>query len=287
MKRRRTKDETIYGRHAVAALFVRDPLGIKALWVVDGTRSDSLAEVLAQAADLGTPIHRVARATLDRVCAAPGHQGLAVQYRASNVLTTDAQTGQLGTAAKGSAGLAAVLDAANSGDRAEPVLLLLLDGVEDPRNLGACIRSAAAAGAAAVVVPRSRGAPLTPAARKTASGAAELVPLVEVANLARAMSDLASLGVTLVGAVADAQRTLYESDLRGPVALVLGGEGKGLRRLSREGCDELVSIPMASAGGASMSGAGQNPPGMESLNVSVAAGICLFEARRQRLMNPI
>jgi 23S rRNA (guanosine2251-2'-O)-methyltransferase len=147
-------------------------------------------------------------------------------------------------------------------------LLLILDGVQDPHNLGACLRSAAAAGATAVIVPKDRAATLTPTARKVAAGGAERVPLVRVTNLARCMKDLQDAGIWIVGLAGEAEASLYSVDLKGPMAIAMGGEGEGLRRLTREHCDYLAKIPMAS--------------GMESLNVSVAAGISLFEALRQR-----
>jgi 23S rRNA (guanosine2251-2'-O)-methyltransferase len=151
---------------------------------------------------------------------------------------------------------------------AEAALLLVLDGVQDPHNLGALLRLADAAGVHAVVAPRDRAVGLTPAVRKVASGAAETVPFVQVANLSRALSLIRDAGVRAVGAVAEAAATLYEEDLRGPVALVLGGEARGLRRLTRERCDRLVGLPMRGS--------------VESLNVAVAAGICVYEALRQR-----
>ncbi|MGZ8255874.1 MAG: 23S rRNA (guanosine(2251)-2'-O)-methyltransferase RlmB, partial [Burkholderiaceae bacterium] len=147
-------------------------------------------------------------------------------------------------------------------------LLLLLDGVTDPRNLGACLRVADAAGVQAVIVPRDRSVGLTPAALKAAAGAAEAVALIAVTNLARAMDDLRDAGVRLVGAAGEAERSLFDMDLTGPLAWVLGAEGSGLRRLTRERCDVLAGIPII----------GQ----VESLNVSVATGICLYEAVRQR-----
>ncbi len=144
----------------------------------------------------------------------------------------------------------------------------MLDGVQDPHNLGACLRSADAAGVAAVIVPRDRAAGLTPVVRKVAAGAAETVPLVAVVNLARTLRELKERGIWLVGTDDAADKTLYDADLTGPLALVMGSEGEGMRRLTRECCDQLVSIPMAGA--------------VESLNVSVAAGVVLFEAVRQR-----
>jgi len=147
-------------------------------------------------------------------------------------------------------------------------LLLLLDGVTDPRNLGACLRVADAAGAAAVIVPRDRSAALSPVVAKAAAGAAETLPLIAVTNLARAMGELKDAGVWIAGASGDAQTSLYELNLTGPLAWALGAEGEGLRRLTRERCDWLARIPLAGH--------------VESLNVSVAAGICLFETVRQR-----
>jgi len=152
---------------------------------------------------------------------------------------------------------------------AEPPLLLILDGIKDPHNLGACLRSADAAGVHAVVVPKDRSVALTRTVRMIACGAAEKVPFVQVTNLARCMKQLQDMGVWLVGTIANVSQTLYDLDLRGPLAFVMGSEGKGLRRLTAERCDFLVSIPMAGS--------------VESLNVSVATGVCLFEAVRQRL----
>ncbi|MCB1854974.1 MAG: 23S rRNA (guanosine(2251)-2'-O)-methyltransferase RlmB, partial [Halieaceae bacterium] len=150
-----------------------------------------------------------------------------------------------------------------------PALLLVLDGVTDPHNLGACLRSADAAGVDAVIVPRDRAADLSPVSRKVACGAAEVVPFVRVTNLARTLQALKERGVWLYGTAGEAQQSLYASDLTLPLALVMGAEGAGMRRLTREQCDFLVSLPMAGS--------------VSSLNVSVASGICLFEARRQRL----
>ena len=147
-------------------------------------------------------------------------------------------------------------------------LLLLLDGITDPRNLGACLRSADAAGVTAVVLPRDRSAKLTPEAARAAAGAAEAVPLVAVTNLARSMRELRDAGVRIVGAAGEAGRAIYDVDLTGPVGWAVGAEGGGLRRLTRENCDELASIPLAGT--------------VASLNVAVAAAVCLFETVRQR-----
>jgi 23S rRNA (guanosine2251-2'-O)-methyltransferase len=153
-------------------------------------------------------------------------------------------------------------------DLAEPALLLVLDGVQDPHNLGACLRVADACGAHAVLVPKDRAVGITATVEKVASGAAETVPFLPVTNLARALRELKERGVWVMGAAAEAQTDLFGVRLEGPIAWVLGAEGEGLRRLTRETCDQLVTIPMQGS--------------VESLNVSVAAGICLFETRRQR-----
>jgi 23S rRNA (guanosine2251-2'-O)-methyltransferase len=158
-----------------------------------------------------------------------------------------------------------VLDVAATPDR----IVLVLDGVQDPHNLGACLRTAEAAGAHAVVVPKDRAAGLTAVARKAAAGAAERIPVVTVTNLARALTQLKARGYWITGLAGEASESLYEADLTGPLVLVLGAEGEGLRRLTKEHCDRLVRIPMHGKA--------------ESLNVSVAAAVCLYEAVRQRL----
>ena len=242
--------QLIYGRHAVAALLERDPAGIKELWLQDG-RDDAMSErVAALAARHGISLHAVPRTTLDRMLEGVRHQGIAVRYRAT-------------TGASPSLDLDGLLAAC--GDAA---LLLVLDGVQDPHNLGACLRSADAAGADAVIVPRRRAVGLTPAVRKAACGATERVPLVIVANLAQALRRMREAGVRLFGAGANAGIPYTQVDLLEPAAIVLGGEGRGLRRLPAELCDQLIHVPMRA--------------GVESLNVSVAAALCLYEARRQR-----
>lgn len=242
--------EIVYGRHAVGALLDADPAGVRELWLQENRR-DALAErARALARSHGIALSEVPRATLDRLCAGAAHHGIAASYRASAPrhpsLDVDALVERLGSRA----------------------LLLALDGVEDPHNLGACLRTAEAAGADAVLVPRHRAVGLTPVVRKVASGAAERVPLVVAPNLARALERLAQSGMRVVGASADGTCDYTSADLTGAIALVLGGEGRGLRRLTRERCDLLVRIPMAGSA--------------ESLNVSVATGVMLFEARRQR-----
>jgi 23S rRNA (guanosine2251-2'-O)-methyltransferase len=195
-------------------------------------------------------LEEAGRDRLDRLAGGTGHQGIAAQVNAP--------------AALGEKALDELLTALE-----EPPLLLVLDGVQDPHNLGACLRSADAAGAHAVIAPRDRAAGLTPVACKVASGAAESVPFIQVTNLARTLRHLRDgWQVRVVGTAGEAETLLYDADLTGPLALVMGSEEKGLRRLTREQCDLLVRLPMAGA--------------VESLNVSVAAGVALFEAVRQR-----
>ena len=150
----------------------------------------------------------------------------------------------------------------------ESPFLLILDGVTDPHNLGACLRNADAAGVQAIVVPKDKAARITATVRKVAVGAAETVPLVQVTNLARTMKQLQQMGVWIIGTAGETDTCLYDVKLDGPMALVMGAEGKGMRRLTREHCDQLVKLPMAGS--------------VSSLNVSVATGICLFEIVRQR-----
>ena len=252
-------EELVYGVHAVEAVLDDDPSAIREVWVAArGARAARLADRIEAA---GLAVRRCDRETLDRLAAGARHQGVVARVRSR-------------PAAAWPSVLDSVERAIREGGTGEPPpLLLVLDQVQDPRNLGACLRSAAAAGAVAVVVPRRRAAALTAAVRRTAAGGAERVPVVEIPNLARALRDLAARGVTIAGADPDAPLPAWNADLGGPLALVLGAEGGGLRRLTREHCDHLVAIPMT-AGGA-------------SLNVSVAAGILLYEALRQRRARPL
>ena len=235
------------GFHAVNARLRTDPASIEVLYF-DTTRRDArMQQLLARAAE--AQVRCVAADARRQALQAP-HQGVVAQASTRHAAGTVTHFEDL-------------LNGVNP-----QTFLLVLDGVTDPRNLGACMRTAAAAGVDAVIVPRDRSASLTTVAAKAAAGAADSLALVTVTNLARAMKDMQDAGIWIVGAEMEATRSLYEVDLTGPRAWALGAEGSGLRRLTRERCDELVHIPMA--------------PGMESLNVSVAAGVCLFEARRQR-----
>ncbi len=241
----------IYGFHSVLARLRRAPRGIRELYV-DANRDDARArDLVREANDAGVRAHFVDAQRIARLCPGKRHQGVVA-------MVDDAPAGPT---------LGELLD--SHGDGAPPSLLLLLDGVTDPRNLGACLRVADAAGAAAVVAPKDRACTLTEIAMQTASGAAETVPYIMVTNLARAMDEIRDRGIRLVGTDERAETTLYEQELAEPVAWVLGAEGSGMRRLTRERCDALARIPMAGA--------------VASLNVSVAAGVVLFETVRQRL----
>jgi 23S rRNA (guanosine2251-2'-O)-methyltransferase len=244
-------EDLITGIHAVLAALTQHPERVGEVWVSRERRDRRLGEVMAAARDAKIKVHQVPRTALDRL-AGERHQGVAARVQQTTVHRAE--------------DLDAFLDALTG-----TPLLLVLDGVQDPHNLGACLRSADAAGASGVIVPRDHTAPLSPVARRAAAGAAETVPLFEVTNLARTLRALKARGLWLVGAAHDAETDIYGADLKGPTVLVLGGEGQGLRRLTREECDVLARIPMAGT--------------VASLNVSVAAGICLFEAMRQRRRN--
>jgi len=240
------------GFHAVGARLRHAPESIEMLYVDERRRDARMVDLQQRAKALGV---RTTPADVERLRALAGeapHQGVvAVAAELEQPVSWD--------------------DVLNRIDARS--LLLLLDGVTDPRNLGACLRVADAAGVSAVIVPRDRSAELTPAALKAAAGAAETVPLISVINLARAMDDLRDAGVRLVGAAGEVPQSLFEVDLTGALAWTLGAEDSGLRRLTRERCDVLARIPLAGH--------------VESLNVSVAAGICLFESKRQRDLAPI
>ena len=239
----------VFGLHSVRALLQRRPKSA-ALLVLQKGREDARSTELQRLAEAaGVRIEWRDAHELDRLAGNEHHQGACLQIRA------------LGPQGEGA--LDELLGKATA-----PPLLLVLDGVQDPHNLGACLRTADAAGAIAVIVPRDRAAGLTPAVRKVASGAAEAMPLIQVVNLARTLRWLKERDVWVVGADDQAPKSVFEAPLTGPLALVLGAEGAGLRRLTRENCDLLVGIPMAGT--------------VESLNVSVAAGVLLFEAARQR-----
>jgi 23S rRNA (guanosine2251-2'-O)-methyltransferase len=237
------------GFHAVGARLRHAPASIETIYVDERRRDGRMVDLQQRAKSLGVRITPIDAERLRGLAGEAPHQGVvALAAELEQAVTLD--------------------DVLNCVDA--NTLLLLLDGVTDPRNLGACLRVADAAGVSAVIVPRDRSAGLTPSALKAAAGAAETVPLIAVTNLARAMDDLRDADVRMVGAAGEAKQSLYELDLTGPLAWALGAEDSGLRRLTRERCDVLARIPLAGH--------------VESLNVSVATGICLFESKRQRSM---
>jgi 23S rRNA (guanosine2251-2'-O)-methyltransferase len=242
----------VWGLYAVREALLRAPERVLELWTLAGRADARMEAVLALAREQGIACQPVKRRTLDEKAGGGVHQGIVARLAPAAALDED--------------DLAALLDRL-----AEPPLLLVLDGVQDPQNVGACLRTADAAGAHAVIVPRDRAAGLTAAARKAAAGAAETVPFVQVVNLARCLRTLKDRGIWLAGAEAGGI-SAFEADLSGPLALVLGGEGAGLRRLTRDSCDLLVSLPMKGT--------------VESLNVSVAAGILLYLALARRQSAP-
>ena len=240
-------NQVLFGFHAVISRLRTRPESIQELYV-DGTRRDGRAkDLLSRARSAGVRVIEADAARIQRIAGTDRHQGVAALV-APVTLDTDIE---------------AILSKAK-----EPALLLVLDGVQDPHNLGACLRVADGAGAHAVIAPKDHAAGINATVAKVASGAAETVPYFMVTNLARTLNELKERNIWIVGTSDAAAKTLYQADLKGPVALVLGAEGAGMRQLTAKTCDELVQIPMRGA--------------VESLNVSVASGVCLYEALRQR-----
>ena len=243
----------IYGLHAVESALRNDPENIGTIWLEKNTRNDRLKKLQAQISEVGglkTTTTDVGQ--LNKMASTGRHQGVVAEYyKAKDYTEND---------------LYDLLDELDN-DSIQP-FLLVLDGVTDPHNLGACLRTADGAGIHAVIAPKDNAASINPTVRKVASGAAEAVPFITVINLARTLDSLKERGIWLTGTSDKAQKTLYQADLKGPMALVMGAEGTGIRRLTEERCDFLISIPMS----------GQ----VSSLNVSVATGVCLYEALRQR-----
>ncbi len=243
------KHDLIYGIHAVQTAIEQTPQSIVEIWLDSNRHDKRMAEIQRLAKRHGLRQHEASREQLDQLLPGANHQGVIARC-ALPALRSESD----------------LFDLIES--RKEAVLLLILDGVQDPHNLGACLRCADGAGADAVIIPKDKSVGLTPAVAKVASGALHHVPVVQVTNLARAMDQLKKAGVWIVGMDDKGEHTLYQTDLTVPVAIALGAEGPGLRRLSKEKCDFLVKLPMAGV--------------VESLNVSVASGICLYEAMRQR-----
>ena len=240
--------EKIFGIHAVQSLLERQPERFQQVFILKG-RDDRRLQPLIQGLEAqGVTVQVATRQWLDEAAEGAVHQGILALVKPGRHYQEGDLTDLL--------------------EKLDKPLLLILDGVTDPHNLGACLRSADAAGVSAVIVPKDRSAALNATAKKVACGAAETVPLIRVTNLARTMRLLQEYHIWIVGTAGEADHTLYQSKMTGGMALVMGAEGEGMRRLTREHCDELISIPMAGS--------------VSSLNVSVATGICLFEAVRQR-----
>ena len=242
-------NEFIYGIHAVKAVLEREPERFIEAFVLKGRQDDRLMPILNDLQVCGVSIQQMTRKTLDDKARGANHQGIIARVKPAKQLNENDIDGILA--------------------QLESPLLLVLDGVTDPHNLGACLRNADAAGVAAIIVPKDRSAPMNATVSKVACGAAEVVPLIRVTNLARTMRTLQEQGIWFVGTAGEATHDIYQAKLTGPLAIVMGAEGDGMRRLTRETCDDLIKIPMAGS--------------VSSLNVSVASGICLFEAVRQRI----
>jgi 23S rRNA (guanosine2251-2'-O)-methyltransferase len=243
-------NEFIYGIHAIKAVLEKDPVRFVEAYVLKGRQDDRLMPLLNELNQIGVSIQQMNRKTLDDKASGANHQGIIAKVKPAKQLNENDLDDVLA--------------------QHEQPLLLILDGVTDPHNLGACLRNADAAGVAAVIVPKDRSAPMTATVSKVACGAAETVPLIRVTNLARTMRALQEKGIWIVGTAGEATHDIYQAKLSGSLAGVMGAEGDGMRRLTRETCDDLIKIPMAGA--------------VSSLNVSVASGICLFEAVRQRAL---
>jgi 23S rRNA (guanosine2251-2'-O)-methyltransferase len=242
-------NEFIYGIHAVKAVLEKDPARFIEAFVLKGRQDDRLMPLINQLQQYGVSVQQTGRKALDDKAKGANHQGIIGRVKAAKALNEN--------------------DLDEILAKQQQPLLLILDGVTDPHNLGACLRNADAAGVAAVIVPKDKSAPLSATVSKVACGAAETVPLIRVTNLARTMRSMQEQGVWIVGTAGEATHDIYQAKLNGgALAIVMGAEGDGMRRLTRETCDDLIKIPMAGS--------------VSSLNVSVASGVCLFEAVRQR-----
>lgn len=242
------RGEVVCGFHAVGALLDTDHKKIQEI-LLNAKRSDARMQMIARALkDKKIRPRRCSKEELDAIAGAVKHQGIIAIIGANKNKPRD---------------FTEYLDNLNS-----PILLLLLDCIQDPRNLGACLRSAAAAGVDAVVLPKDRACPINASVRRSAAGAVERLNIFYVVNLARAMGEIKARGIWITGADADAEQSIYEIDFKANTAIVMGGEGRGLRKLTQDNCDQIARIPM--------------PGGIASLNVSVATSLFLYEAVRQR-----
>lgn len=242
---RKSKSELIYGIHAVESALKHGCENVLEIWILQGRKDKRIQSVIELARKHGISLEAISSDKMKKKCPDASHQGVIASIRRAKT---------------GSVSLEDILDR-------DKLLLLILDEVQDPHNIGACLRTADAAGVDAVIVSKNRSPGITSVVRKVASGAAETVPFIQVSNLARAMQQLRDNNVWIVGTSGDTDASIYDISPTHRMAVVMGSEGKGMRRLTRENCDELVSIPMAGT--------------VESLNISVATGICLFEVRRK------
>jgi 23S rRNA (guanosine2251-2'-O)-methyltransferase len=250
--------KVLFGFHAVGVRLKTAPQSIVEIFVDPGRRDARMRQFVERTQDAGVRLAEADGVRLARMCGSHGHQGVAAR------VNSIAQVHSLDE-------LLENLEAANAAlppEQRVPPLILVLDGVTDPHNLGACLRVADGAGAHAVIAPKDHAAGINATVAKVASGAAETVPYFMVTNLARTLNELKERNIWIIGTSDQATQTLYQVDLKGAVALVLGAEGDGMRALTTKTCDQLVRIPMQGA--------------VESLNVSVASGVCLYEATRQR-----
>ena len=243
--------QVLFGFHAVGVRLKTAPQSVVEIYFEATRRDARMRQFLDRAREAGVRLIEADSLRIAKLAGSHGHQGVAARVQPLTQITS----------------LDELLEGLEADGVANP-LLLVLDGVTDPHNLGACLRVADGAGAHAVIAPKDHAAGINATVAKVASGAAETMPYFMVTNLARTLGELKERNIWIIGTSDDAPRTLYQADLKGPVALVLGAEGAGMRQLTRKTCDELVSIPMAGA--------------VESLNVSVASGVCLYEALRQR-----
>lgn len=244
--------KVLFGFHAVGVRLKTAPASVLEVYFDASRRDARMRQFIDRANEAGVRLIEADGLRLAKLAGSHGHQGVAA------LVQPVAQARSLDD----------LLEQMEHADDVDPPLLLVLDGVTDPHNLGACLRVADGAGAHAVIAPKDHAAGLNATVAKVASGAAETVPYFMVTNLARTLNELKERNIWIIGTSGDAPKTIYQVDLKGPVALVLGAEGPGMRQLTRKTCDELVSIPMRGA--------------VESLNVSVASGVCLYEALRQR-----
>lgn len=244
-----SKFEYIFGIHAVKALLNTHQAQINQIYLQNKRDDERLIDMLAQAERMGIRIRRVSKHELEKLVSGENHQGVVAECR--RLLTMEESD------------LPSLL-----ADKSQPILLLILDGVQDPHNLGACWRSANALGARAVIAPKDRAVGITPVVRKVACGAEVSTPFIQVTNLARVLRYLQEEGIWLVGTTAEAEVPLSDVDMTGHIGIVLGSEGEGMRQLTQKHCDFQARIPMVGS--------------VESLNVSVACGICLYEVQRQR-----